>query len=353
MFSVKEIGESMRVFISKTAGDVKRAVGHPKYRYVLIGIGSIFFILVLLFGIIASINPQSAEEFYDKWRAIVENTDNLQWYEQEQKYDELWDNQAKADLSEEYDAGKSILGQTVQVAPATLQPQNREEDSVRRFRITVEEQTGGKREYMSTLKIKRKGIMRRWKIVGQEGITEPIPSTVAEATSVSSTISPNDRPGTQKNTKRTASWDTEFRIRQVLLAWVEAWEQEDLERYMDKYADYAKITRVTVKDGSDVSRKTLTKRELRTHMKRIFKKYDEIRVSIVERSLTIDETQLYAEAEVEFLQEYNAKWVQSGRRRAYSDKGLKHLQFMNEPTGGWKIYGEKWTKYEKVPKFDR
>ncbi len=333
----------MRGFISKTAGDVKRAVGHPKYRYVLIGIGSIFFILVLLFGIIASINPQSAEEFYDKWRTIVENKDNLPWYEQEQKYDELWDNQAKADSSEGYDLGKSILDKEVKITPDTLQQQNWGEYSVQGIRITgiqitVEKQTGGEQKYTSTLTLKQKGIMRRLKIIGYQ--QEPIPPPVAEAT--------NDIPGTPKNTKRTASRDTEYRIRQVLGAWLKAWEQKDLERYMDKYADYAEITRVTVKDGLDVSREKLTKRELRTHMKRIFKKYDEIQVDIEE--LTIDETELYAEAEVEFIQEYNAKW---GRRGRYSDKGRKQLKFMNEPTGGWKIYEENWWKYEKVPELDR
>ena len=332
----------MKEFIRRTIEEIGKAWRNPKYKYLIISALLSFLVLVLLIGIFSPIKP-NPNDFYQKWKAIVENSELLAIQKLASEYDKLWDKQAKIDYEEELKKGIEILGQDVKVEPAELQAYNLEEDPtenyiIRNIEITVNEQTGGQRKYNCSLTLNPKGLSKSLKIVRyrQEEIErkreEILPKPIEK-----------ERVVTQS---RSASIRTELPIRQALGAWLEAWEQEDLERYMDRYADFAEVTRVTVVDGKENKREKLTKQQLRERMKKLFKKYDEIRVEIEEQSLKIDETQLYAEANVEFLQEFTGIWDQS--RRRYRDYGLKHLKFINEPTSGWKIYEEYWTLYPRV-----
>jgi len=333
----------MKEFIRRTTEEIGKAWRNPKYKYLIISALLSFFVLVLIIGIFSSIKP-NPNDFYQKWKAIVENSERLAIQKLASEYDKLWDNQAKIDYEEELKRGIEILGQDVKVEPAELQAYNLDEDAtenlyiIRNIEITVNEQTGGQRKYNCSLILKPKGLTESLKIVRyrQEEIErkreEILPKPIEK-----------ERVVTQS---RSASIRTELPIRQALGAWLEAWEQEDLERYMDRYADFAEVMRVTVVDGKENKRIKLTKQQLRERMKNLFKKYDEIRVEIEEQSLKIDETQLYAEANVEFLQDFTGIGDQ-GRRR-YRDYGLKQLKFINEPTSGWKIYEEDWTLYPRV-----
>ncbi|MFQ6042084.1 MAG: YybH family protein [Candidatus Poribacteria bacterium] len=332
----------MKEFIKRTAGEIEKAWGNPKYRYLIISALLFFVILVLLIGVSASIKP-NPDGFYQKWRELVENPKHLAPQKLASEYDKLWDKKAKVEYESEFKKGVAILGKDARVKPAEFKKRHLRKDSdensynIRNIQITVNEQTGGQREYNCSLTLKPKGVTKNLKIVAyrQEEIErkiEPIPKFTKKEEVVTQS--------------RSTSLDTELRIRQVLGAWLEAWEQKDLERYMNRYADYAEIIRVTVVDGKESKRVKLTKNQLRNRMKRLFKIYDEIRVDIEEQSLKIDETQLYAEANVEFLQEFTG--IGDKGRRRYRDYGLKHLKFINDPTGGWKIYHENWTMYPGV-----
>ena len=332
----------MKEFMKRTAEEIGKAWGNPKYKYLIILALLFFFVLVLLIGIFSSIKSKP-DDFYQKWKAIVENSEGLVIQELASEYDKLWDKQAKIEYEEELKKGIEILGQDIEVEPAELQAYNLEEDPVenlyiiRNVEIIVNEQTGGQRKYNCSLILEPRGLTKSLKIVRYQ--QEEIERKIEEIPK----LTKKEKVVTQS---RSTSIDTELRIRQVLGAWLEAWEQKDLERYMDKYADFAEIIRVTVVDGKEEKRKKLTKKQLRTNMKRLFKIYDEIQVDIEDQSLKIDETQLYAEANVEFLQEFMGIGDQ-GRRR-YRDYGLKQLKFINNPTEGWQIYHENWTKYPRV-----
>jgi len=332
----------MKDFIRRTIEEIEKAWRNPKYKYLIISALLSFLLLVLLIGILSSIKP-NPNDFYQKWKAIVENSEPLAIQKLASEYDKLWDKQAKIDYEEELKKGIEILGQDVKVEPAELQTYNLKEDTtenyiIRNIEITVNEETGGQRKYNCSLTLNPKGLTKSLKIVRYR--QEEIDRKREE-------ISP--KPIERKKVvtqSRSASIRTELPIRQALGAWLEAWEQKDLERYMDRYANFAEVMRVTVIDGKENEPEILTKKQLRERMKRLFKMYDEIRVEIEEHSLKIDETQLYAEANVEFLQDFTGVGDQ-GRRR-YRDYGLKQLKFINEPTSGWKIYHEDWTLYPRV-----
>ena len=334
----------MREFMKRTAQEMARAWENPKYRYLIISALSSFIVLALIIGVFSSIKPNPAK-FYQKWRAIVKNPEHLGIQKLADKYDHLWDKQAKIEHEEELEKGIELLGQDVKVNPAKLQDYNWDEDPVenlyivRNIKITVNEQTGGRQKYNCSLTLKPKGLTKSLKIVRyrqteiEREIEESIPA-----------ITPRKEEVVTQS--RSTSIDTELRVRQALGAWLEAWEQKDLNRYMARYADFAEIVRVTVVDGKQSKSKKLTKKQLRERMRKLFKRYDEIRVNIEEQSLKIDETQMYAEANVEFLQEFTGIGDQG--KRKYQDYGLKQLMFINDPTAGWQIWHENWTLYPKV-----
>jgi ketosteroid isomerase-like protein len=332
----------MKEFINKTAQEIGKAWGNPKYKYLIISASIFFLALVLIIGIFSSSKP-NPDDFYQKWRGIVENAERLEPQELANKYDKLWNKNAKIEYEEEVKKGIEILGKDLKVKPATLKSHNLKEDkienlyTIQNIQITVDEQTGGQRKYNCLFTLKPEGLTKSLKIVRYR--QEEIEREIEE-------IPPLTKREEVVTQSRSTSIDTELRIRQSLGAWLEAWEQKDLERYMERYANFAEITRVTVIDGKQSKRVKLTKEQLQRRMKRLFKIYDEIRVDIEEQSLKIDETQLYAEANVEFLQEFTGIGDQ-GRRR-YRDYGLKQLKFINDPTGGWKIYHENWTMYPRV-----
>ncbi|MBM3238461.1 hypothetical protein FJZ31_19380 [Candidatus Poribacteria bacterium] len=338
---MKEFMKRTATKVKATAQEVGKVWGNPKYKYLIIAALFSFLVLVLLVGVFSSIKPKPVDFFYQKWRAVVENSELLVLEKLTSEYDKLWDKQAKVEYEEELKKGLEILGKEVKVEPATLEPQNLEEDdienvyTIRNIQVTVNEQTGGQRKYNCSLTLKPEGLTKSLKIVRYQ--------QEEREREVEGNSKLTEKVVTQS---RSASIDTELRIRQALGAWLEAWEQKDLERYMERYADYAEISRVTVVDGKENNRVKLTKEQLRERTKALFSIYEEIKVDIEEQSLKIDETQLYAEANVEFLQEFTGAGDQ-GRRR-YQDYGLKQLKFINDPTGGWKIYYENWTVYPRV-----
>jgi len=138
--------------------------------------------------------------------------------------------------------------------------------------------------------------------------------------------------------------DTEFVIRQTLEVWRRAWENKELDEYMDCYADYADITRVTVVGGKERQTR-LSKNELRKHVERLNRKYGRIKVAIWQPVKIQGDT---ATAKANFLQEYSAWGHSAAKAPVYRDIGTKELQFVKHDVE-WKITNENWTLYKDVP----
>lgn len=139
--------------------------------------------------------------------------------------------------------------------------------------------------------------------------------------------------------------DTEFKLRQVLEAWREAWQEKNIDDYMVWYAEYATISRVTVVNGREIP-ETLTKAELKARMKRLVQRYSRIQVDVSNVRIRGS----YAEADMRFQQEF-AAWAKGGEGGpTYQDKGIKTLKFVND-SGNWRIYEEGWRTYVDVPTY--
>ena len=139
--------------------------------------------------------------------------------------------------------------------------------------------------------------------------------------------------------------DTEFKLRQILEAWRGAWEARDIDAYVEWYADYATILRVTVVNSHEIP-ETLTKAQLKERMKRLVQRYSRIKVDVSNVRIRGS----YAEADMRFQQDFEA-WTKDGDSGpAYQDKGVKTLKFVNDG-GNWRIYEESWKTYVDVPSY--
>lgn len=193
-----------------------------------------------------------------------------------------------------------------------------------------------------TFQLAREGWRRRWHI---RDVTVSAPAPSAETTT---------SPHAEKTEVLAAGFgvggngtplDTEFKLKQILEAWRVAWENKEIDAYMAWYADYATIRRVTVVQGREIP-EVLTKEQLRSRMERLARTYTSIQVNVSNVTVQGD----YAEAGVNFLQEYTANRSEGDERVLYQDVGIKTLRFVNE-NGEWKIHDEDWRSYVNVPQY--
>ena len=200
--------------------------------------------------------------------------------------------------------------------------------------------------------LRREGWAKKWRvadIIAAGPAVETPPPTAAEPLEeihASANVDAESRGDVSPvSLDETPPLDTEFKLRQILEAWREAWEQKNIDEYMEWYADYATILRVTVVNGREIP-ETLTKAELKARMKRLVQRYSRIEVDV--SSVRIRGS--YAEADMRFQQEF-AAWAKGGEGGpTYQDKGIKTLKFVNDD-GDWRIYEEGWRTYVDVPTY--
>jgi ketosteroid isomerase-like protein len=200
-----------------------------------------------------------------------------------------------------------------------------------------------------TLELERTGWNRRWRVADVIVPPAPAGATTQEAGNggaVALASAEAEGAGAAARVGNGTPLDTEFKVKQILEAWRVAWEQGELDAYMAWYTDYATIRRVTVVDGREIP-ETLTTAQLRARMERLASRYSKIEVRVANVTVQGD----YAEAGMEFLQEYTG-WDGNGSQQEvlYRDVGIKTLRFLHE-SSGWKIYEEDWRSYVSVPTY--
>ncbi len=278
------------------------------------------------------------------WKAALE-TQNVK------TYTDLWDKSARKKRAASFRRATDLMSQThiVDLQHATYSPipTKRNRHVVDGIRVTLQSGDEIIETHNRTLTIEKKGFFRRkWKLVNDQ--VGEISGAIALATTEppgANTVSGKESGGILDGN---APPDTQFKVRQVLGKWQAAWEGKDLNTYMSTYSDKALITRVTVRDGKE-TKIYLTKKQLRSKMKRLNTIYADIQVGISNLQINGDR----ATAEVTFLQKFTGTPA-SGTRPAYSDIGTKELDLMVDPADGhWRIYGETWSLYENVPEFPK
>ena len=278
------------------------------------------------------------------WKAALE-AQNLK------TYTDLWDKSARKKRASSFRRATDLLSQThivdLQYATYSPVPTQRNRHIVDGIRVTLQSGSEVIETHIRTLTIEKKGFFRRkWKLVNDQ--VGEISGAIALATTESAspnTMSRNESGGIFDGN---APLDTQLKVSQVLGKWQAAWEGKDLDTYMSTYSDKALITRVTVRDGKE-TQIYLTKKQLRSKMKRLNTMYADIQVVISNPQINGDR----ATAEVTFLQKFTGTPA-SGTRPAYSDYGTKELDLMVDPTDGhWRIYAETWSLYENVPEFPK
>ena len=278
------------------------------------------------------------------WKAALETQDI-------KTYTDLWDKSARKKRASSFRRATDLLSQThivdLQYATYSRVPTQRNRHIVDGIRVTLQSGTEVIETHIRTLTIEKKGFFRRkWKLINDQigeisgaialATTEP-----ASANTMSNTESGGIFDGN-------APLDTQLKVSQVLGKWQAAWEGKDLDTYMSTYSDKALITRVTVRDGKE-TKIYLTKKQLRSKMKKLNTMYADIQVIISNPQINGDR----ATAEVTFLQKFTGTPA-SGTRPAYSDYGTKELDLIVDPADGhWRIYAETWSLYENVPEFPK
>jgi len=304
-------------------------------KWALIGIGVVLAAVIgVLIALFVTYDRRTPEEFIKVWAKAVESGDT-------KLYEELWDDEAKEKRRAKFNEGIELVKNRPKV-DLSLMERRGDEKAVTFSGIKLTFLREGERvESTRRVRIKRVGFSRSWKVVDEESYIPPAP--------------PIERPKRERKPVlaeaevklgRKAPIDTELKIRQIIEDWRQAWEQKDLKRYMEKYADFAEIRRVTVIGGKEYPVK-LTKQELERRMKRLWRKYTKIRVQISNLEVEGD----YATADVNFLQEYKG-WIRG--RIAYQDLGTKQLKFVRDVKDNtWKIVSEDWKIYKKVPAYPK
>ncbi len=204
------------------------------------------------------------------------------------------------------------------------------------------------------LHLQRGGWRKRWSvtdIVTTGPVVEapqPLPIEPAHDMQVSANVPQVSKPAGEVSLvslDETPPLDTEFKLRQILESWRSAWEEKDIDAYMEWYADYATVLRVTVVNSHEIP-ETLTKGQLKARMKRLVKRYSRIKVDVSNVRIRGS----YAEADMRFQQDF-AAWRKGGDGGpTYQDKGIKTLKFVNDD-GDWRIYEESWKTYVDVPSY--
>jgi len=314
----------------KLASDVK-LIGKP----VLITTAAVMGIAAIIFIVLFVMGDEEIPEFLQRWEQIVESGDV-------QSYEAICSDEFKEKFKGLYEDNRNLVAEKeveVSIEDEDIETVRLDDGHYIVKHIPMSLLGSGVQTHQE-LYLKRNGLIsRRWMIdregyhysrATQEELKQMVEEEPAEASE------PLSEPA---ETPR----DTEFVIRQTLEVWRTAWENKDLDGYIDCYADYADINRVTVVAGKEKHIK-LTKSELRDHLERLSKKYSKIQVNIWQPLIIKGDV---AVARANFLQEYSA-WGRSDKGPVYQDIGMKELQFVKHDVE-WKITNENWRLYEDVP----
>ena len=278
------------------------------------------------------------------WKAALE-AQNLK------TYTDLWDKSARKKRASSFQHATDLLSQThivdLQYATYSPVPTQRNRHLVDGIRVTLQSGSEVIETHIRTLTIEKKGFFRRkWKLINdQVGETSGAIALATTEQTSANTMSSKESGGIFDGN---APLDTQLKVSQILGKWQAAWEGKDLNTYMSTYSDKALVTRVTVRGGKE-TKIYLTKKQLRSKMKKLNTMYADIQVAISNLQINGDR----ATADVTFLQKFTGTPA-SGTRPAYSDYGTKELDLMVDPADGhWRIYAETWSLYENVPEFPK
>ena len=278
------------------------------------------------------------------WKAALE-TQNVK------TYTDLWDKSARKKRASSFRRATDLLSQThtvdLQYATYSPVPTQRNRHLVDGIRVTLQSGSEVIETHIRTLTIEKKGFFRRkWKLINDQ--VGEISDAIALATTESESANAMSSNASGGIFDGNAPLDTQLKVSQVLGKWQAAWEGKDLNTYMSTYSDKALVTRVTVRGGKE-TKIYLTKKQLRSKMKKLNTMYADIQVAISNLQINGDR----ATADVTFLQKFTGTPA-SGTRPAYSDIGTKELDLMVDPADGhWRIYAETWSLYENVPEFPK
>jgi len=365
--------------------ELARLYQNPNTRFALIGLVCAFVIVGVTFFALRTLGKESSvEDFMQRWKTAVES-------KQPETYQALWDETARAENWHQYERALKLLKkEKVEANIEGIRPRADLRDErrtlVERVPVTIHQDGEILVTLFRNVTVEKKGLMKRWKLVGDEildemeypeATEEPIvqePAIAPDSASMTgntrltnpssagggSTTSGNlpspfgdskvqvTPPDATSPIAGSAPLDAKLKVSQVLGIWQEAWQSKDLEAYLRQYAEDAEIIRVSVQGGKEYPTK-LNKAQLRQKMIELNQRYNTIRVKISNLQINGDN----AVADVDFLQEFIGTPA-SGDRPAYSDFGAKTLIFMVDPADGhWKIYSESWKLYKDVPKYPK
>ncbi|HIA67434.1 TPA: hypothetical protein EYN98_15530 [Candidatus Poribacteria bacterium] len=339
------------------------------YSYAMVGLVSAILILGVTFLILGIFDPgEDIKDFIARWEQAVES-------KQPEKYQKLWDKGALKRNRVQYERAENLVKRQgkVDADVRLVSPRRDFRHSDRRRIDQIPVKLYKNDELTMTiyrdLVIQKKGLRKQWQLIvdrvngdieHHEAAQNPPEEEIQEVLTagslgVATTLgSPKEATVNSQLTSSSATMsgsaplDTKLKLSQVLGDWQQAWQTKDLKQYMDKYAEEAAITRVSVRNGKEYP-KILTKAQLRESMKRVNKTYSKIEVYISNLQINGD----HAVADVGFLQEFKGTSA-SGSRPAYQDFGTKTLIFMVDPSDGlWKIYSESWKLYKEVPNYPK
>ena len=312
------------------------------WKPALITMGAIVVLLVIILVSISVSSRKPVSEFLTRWKQIVESG-NMQ------AYDEICSEEFKDKFKNLYGEIKNLIeNQDVDVY---MEDKNIETTKVDNNYYVIDHipvslsraDVQTRQDVDFKLDVRREGLInRKWKLA----LAEYDFVKTDEGKETQQVAEADDETTGLLAEPEKAPLDTDIRIRQTLEVWRTAWNDKELDKYIDCYADYADITRVTVVGGKE-QRSKLTKSELRDHMARLNKKYSKILVEITDLDIEGD----VATATANFLQEYSS-WKLPDKKPMYHDLGTKELQFVKHDVE-WKIANENWTLYKEVPIYQK
>lgn len=315
------------------------------WKPALITIGAMAALLVIILLSISISSKKPVSEFLAQWEQIVEAGDM-------QAYDAICSEEFKEKFKNLHGEIKSLIAnQDVDVYMEDDNIETIKVDNnhyvIDHIPVSLSEADVQTRQNLDfKLDVKREGLInRKWKIALAEYDFVVMEEVEIEQVAVAAVGADEEIVGPLAEPEK-APLDTAIRIRQTLEVWRTAWNSKELDKYIDCYADYADITRVTVVGGKE-QRSKLTKTELRDHIARLNKKYSKILVEITGLKIEGD----VATATANFFQEYSS-WRLPDREPAYHDLGTKELQFVKHDVE-WKIAIENWTLYKDVPIYQK
>ena len=336
----------------RTREELKKLYRHPHAQHWLVICAVLVVVITALAFLLSSQDATPIEDFLaEDWKIAMESRDG-------DMYEDLWDKSARKEWQQEFEiAQDTVIGKQLRVHLAGIRPAMDPVDPkgfIMRQIPVIFLRDGEEVTTQHTVRVARKGWLRRWKLVAhnitfpeppEPVLTQALPEP-GDADGKAEKISGGTSSAPQLSPTDNAPLDTQLKLRQILEAWRAAWEQKNLDEYFSWYAKEADITRVSVVKGKEYPRK-LRKDQLRRHMERLNRKYDKIQVTLSNLQIVGDD----AVADVNFLQEYTAWSNLTGKKLAYQDLGTKRLKFMIDPgEGNWKIYAETWKIYRDVPR---